>query len=298
MQRNKRTGLSLMIGVLMAVCFLASPCDTLAKDEMTDKILATVGEEKITEAYILNKKSMLSPQFSDLYDTPEGMKDLIEQAVKSSLLSQEARRLGINMKAEVAKKIKELTDTIIIQELIKEEVTSKIIVKDEDISAFYKENKEKFTRPEEVKVSLILFQVNADDIPQKKIEKKKKAEQTLQQIKAGADIEALAKELSDDEMTKQNGGKTGFFAKGQLNIAYGEVFEEKAFSLKKGELSDVFESGKGFYIIKVIDHREKREPMLQEVKKTIESQVRQKKQKESYNNYVESLKKRYPVTIH
>jgi hypothetical protein len=298
MQRIKRTGLILMTGVLMAVCILPVPNTTLAKEEMSDKVLATVGKETITENDIFVKILTLPPQARARYETPEGIKELLGLAVKSSMLSQEARRLGIHTKEDVAKKIKEISDTIIIQELTKQEVANKVTVKEEGIAAYYKENRGNYVKHAKVKVNLILFEVNKDDPPQNKKEKQKKAEQALQRIKKGAKFEELAEELSDDNLTKERGGSTGFFARGERKNKYSEIFEEKAFSLKAGELSDVFEDKRGFYLIKVVAKKERHEQTLNEVGKRIEKQLRQEKQKEAYESYVESLKKRYPVTIY
>jgi peptidyl-prolyl cis-trans isomerase C len=287
-----------MTSLLITICILLVPDATLAEEKNLDKVLATVGNEQITEADILAKTLMLPPQVRVSYETPEGMKKLLDEAVKSSMLSQEAQRLGIPAKEDVARKIKGISDTIIIQELTKQEVTNKVTVKEEAITAYYNDNKEKFIKPEEVNVNLILFAINDDDPPQKKKEIRKKAEQSLKQIKEGEKIGKLAGELSDDKVTSQRGGSTGFFARGKHRKTYGEVFEAKAFSLKAGELSDVFEGKGGFYIIKVVAKKERHEQTLNEVGKRIEKQLRQKKQKEAYESYVESLKKRYPVTIY
>jgi len=298
MQRIKRTGLSFMTSLLMVICILLVPDATLAEEKNSDKVLATVGNEQITEADIFAKMLKLPPQARVRYETPEGIKELLDQELKESMLSQEARRLGIHTKEDVAIKLKEISDTIIIQELTKQEVTDKITITEEAITAYYNDNKEKFIKPEEVKVNLILFAVNDGDPPQKKKEQQKKAEQALQLIKKGAEFEELAEELSDDKPTKGRGGSTGYFSRRKRKNTYGEIFEEKAFSLKAGELSDVFEDKKGFCIIKVVDKKERHEQTLDEVKKRIEKQLRQEKQKEAYESYVESLKKRYPVAIY
>ena len=298
MQRIKRTDLNLMTSVLLAICILLVPDATLAEEKNSDKVLATVGNEQITEADIFVKMLKLPPQARVRYETPEGIKELLGQAVKSSMLSQEGHRLGIPTKEDVARKIKGISDTIIVQELTKQEVTDKITVTEEAITSFYNDNKEKFIKPEEVKVNLILFEVNEDDLPQKKKEIQKKAEQALKQIKEGKKIEKLAEKFSDDKSTKGRGGSTGYFARGKHRNTYGEIFETKAFSLKAGELSDVFEDKKGFYIIKVVGKKERHEQTLNEVEKRIEKQLRQEKQKAAYESYVESLKKQYPVTIY
>lgn len=296
MERLKKAGL--IFSLLIVVSLMVMPVMSNAQQKGSDKVLAKVGKEKITEADIFSKISMLPPQFRARYETPEGKKKLLDQTVKFSLLSQEARKLGIDKKEDVAKKIKEIADNIIIQELTKQEISDKITVTDEEIKTYYKENKEKYVKPEKVKANLILFEVKEDDVPDVKKKKEKQAEKTLKRLKKGEDFEALAKELSDDKRTKKRGGSTGFFSKGKRKNTYGEIFEEKVFSLKKGEMSDVFEDKKGFYIVKVADKKPQEEQTLEEVKKKIERRLKQEKQKESYENYIEGLKKKYPVKIY
>lgn len=81
----------------------------------------------------------------------------------------------------------------------------------------------------------------------KKAEAKKKAEDILKQIKNGGDFEALAKEHSDDPGSKGLGGELGEFGRGKMV----PEFEAAAFSLKKGEVSELVESTFGYHIIQV-----------------------------------------------
>ena len=123
---------------IFAVQFHAVAQDKKATD--TAKTFATVGDEKITQADIDSKTSMLPPQFRARYETADGKKKLVEQLTKMSLLSQEARRLNLDKNTEVAKRIKEIADNLIIQELIKEQVIDKVKTSDADIEKYYKDN--------------------------------------------------------------------------------------------------------------------------------------------------------------
>ncbi len=296
MKKVKRAG-SVFV-CLIAFSMMVMSVAAYGEEDNPDKVLATVGEEKITEADLYAKTSMLPPQFRARYETPEGKKKLLDQTVKFSLLSQEARKLGIDKRKDVANKIKEIVDNIIIQELTKQEISEKIKITDEEIKKYYKENKDSFTKPEKVKANLILFEVKDDATAEEKTEKEKKAEEVLKQLKNGADFEKLAKELSEDKRTKKRGGSTGFFSKGKRLNTYGEKFEEIVFSLKPGETSDVFESKKGFYIVRVADKKARRDQSLDEVKNKIERRIKQEKQKEAYSNFIEELKKKYPVKMY
>lgn len=80
---------------------------------------------------------------------------------------------------------------------------------------------------------------------------KAKAESILAQIKGGADFAAMAKQYSQDT-TAANGGDLGFFSKGQMV----KEFEDAAFALQPGQVSDVVKTQYGYHIIKVIERKD------------------------------------------
>lgn len=81
---------------------------------------------------------------------------------------------------------------------------------------------------------------------------KKKAEDILGQLKNGADFTALAKSLSDDDTTKQNGGDVGFVPK---NSSDPDGLITAAAKMQPGQISDVIQTRNGYYIIKLIESR-------------------------------------------
>lgn len=81
---------------------------------------------------------------------------------------------------------------------------------------------------------------------------KKKADDLLAQVKAGADFAKLAKENSQDQASAVNGGDLGYFGKGKMV----PEFEKAAFELKVGEVSSVIRTVYGFHIIKVTDKKD------------------------------------------
>lgn len=82
---------------------------------------------------------------------------------------------------------------------------------------------------------------------------RQKAQDLLDQIKAGASFEDLAKANSDDSGTASNGGDLGYFGRGVMVAA----FEDAAFALDVGEVSDIIQSPFGYHIIKLEDKRTK-----------------------------------------
>src|SRR2546427_5969725 len=129
---------------------------------------------------------------------------------------------------------------------------SQVELKDGEVAEYYALHKEdKFTEPEEVRARHILVKTAADAGADAKAAARKKAEELLAKVKAGADFAALAKERSEDAGSAANGGDLGLFTRGRMTPA----FEEAAFALQGGGLSDVVETPFGFHVIKVEEHR-------------------------------------------
>jgi peptidyl-prolyl cis-trans isomerase D len=115
-----------------------------------------------------------------------------------------------------------------------------------DIEKFYRDNQQEFTTPEQLRASHILIKSDKDDAAAKA-----KAEALLKQLKSGGDFAALAKKNSEDEGSAKNGGDLDYFGRGRMV----KEFEDAAFALQPGQMSDVVKSPFGYHIIKVVDHK-------------------------------------------
>ncbi|MBP6808794.1 MAG: peptidyl-prolyl cis-trans isomerase [Chromatiaceae bacterium] len=110
---------------------------------------------------------------------------------------------------------------------------------------FYDANPDKFKQPETLKASHILIGADAKATPEEKQAAQQKANELLAKIKGGADFAELAKAESTCPSAKK-GGDLGSFGRGQMV----KPFEEVAFSLQDGEVSEVVETPFGYHIIK------------------------------------------------
>ena len=162
-------------------------------------------------------------------------------------------------------------------------------VTNDEMKKYYDENKDDFYI-DQVEASHILIKTIDDEdkklSDEKKAEAKKKAEEVLAKAKAGENFSELAKEYSQDTVSAKNGGDLGFFKKGEMV----KPFEEAAFSMKVGEISDLVESDFGYHIIKVTD-KEDRQKTFDEVKETIRKTL----QDEKCDAQVEKLKEEAKV---
>ncbi|HYR96583.1 MAG TPA: SurA N-terminal domain-containing protein, partial [Candidatus Binatus sp.] len=129
---------------------------------------------------------------------------------------------------------------------------SQVEVKDGEVAEYYELHKEeRFTEPEQVRARHILVKAAPEAGDNTKAAARKKAQDLLAAVKAGGDFAALAKKSSDDPGSAANGGDLGLFARGRMT----PEFEDAAFALDAGDVSDVVETPFGFHVIKVEEHR-------------------------------------------
>ena len=151
-------------------------------------------------------------------------------------------------------------------------------IHDQDLQAYYDQHRDEYRMPEQVKVSHILIKTPLPAPGAKEDEKavavaRAKAEGVLKELKAGGDFAKLAEKYSDDPGSAKSGGELGWIGRGRTV----PEFEKAAFSLGKGQTSDLVKSSYGFHIIHVEDKQEAHLKMPAEVKSEIEEKVKQQK---------------------
>ena len=162
--------------------------------------------------------------------------------------------------------------------LDKSKVMAQVQVSLEELRAYYNQHQNEYRVQDEVKVSHILIKTpvaGADGkVDEKGVEEaRKKAEDVLKQVKGGAKLEDLAKKYSDDPGSAKQGGELGWIGRGRTV----PEFEKAAFSLGKGQISDLVKSSYGFHIIRTEDKHDAHLKTLDEVKDQIEPLIRQQK---------------------
>ncbi len=153
-----------------------------------------------------------------------------------------------------------------------EVLKGRVTVTDRDVDAYYQEHKDEFKEPEQVCASHILIKVKAkpqDQDGHPEAEARALAESLLAQVKAGADLAALAKKSSEDQGSAAQGGDLGCFFRGQMV----PEFDNAAFSLASGQTSDLVKSPFGFHIIRAVSHREESTATLTQVKDRIRASI-------------------------
>jgi peptidyl-prolyl cis-trans isomerase D len=145
----------------------------------------------------------------------------------------------------------------------RDQLRAKVTVTPQEIESYYNANIQQFQMPEQVRASHILLKTEGKD----EATVRKQAEDILKEAKApGADFAALAKKYSEDDGSKVNGGDLDYFSKGRMV----PEFEQAAFSMQPGQISDLVKSQFGFHIIKVVDKKAASTRPLDEVRTQIQ----------------------------
>ena len=138
-------------------------------------------------------------------------------------------------------------------------------ISDDQLKVQFQQNIKQYQVPNRVHAEHILLMTVGNKTDAEVEEIKKKAEDILGQAKKGAKFEDLAKKYSEDPGTKDKGGDLGWLVQGQTV----PEFEKVAFSLQKGQISDLVKTQYGFHIIKVMDKETAHTKPFEEVKDSL-----------------------------
>lgn len=211
------------------------------------KTVVTINGKAITEGD-LDLLGSFNPRIKMQLATPFGKKQILDNLVEQELLYQESLKRGVQNDSKVKAKIDLYKKVIISQALVDNEL-------DKAAKEHYDQNKEKF---EKLQLAHILVKFGDPKKAKKKGEKiisEAEALKIANSIKArldkGEDFAKVAKETSEDNLTKGNGGDLGKASKNESRLerrGYGPLLE-KAFTMKVGEIAGPIKTEQGYHII-------------------------------------------------
>jgi peptidyl-prolyl cis-trans isomerase C len=268
-----------------------------------------------TELGRFERQMAMSGQAPNPTDMSEMKGRVLDGLIDRELLKQDTKKQGItvddndvNQQVTVLKQKfgseKEYTDTLakmnltedglksqlrqdlLIKKLIDQQIASKVTITPEEMKAFYDGHPEFFKAPERVRASHILIKVEPTASDADKAKAKERITAIQERLKKGEDFAAVAKETSECP-SGANGGDLDYFQRGQMV----GPFEDTAFKLQPGTVSDIVETQFGYHLIKVTDKKDASTVAYDEIKGKIEDYMKQQKVNEQLIQYVAQLKK-------
>jgi peptidyl-prolyl cis-trans isomerase C len=187
---------------------------------------------------------------------------------------------------------KDMEGQMLRQQLVKQEILDKTTVSASDVQSFYEQHREKYAEEEQVRARHILIKVPQEASATDEANLKKKASDVLKRAKKGEDFAALAKQFSEDG-SRADGGDLGFFGRGQMVAP----FEEVAFALKPGQVSDLVRTQFGYHIIKVDERKPAKSLSYDEAKEQVKEDVTREQTLSRYQDYIASLRHKASIEV-
>jgi peptidyl-prolyl cis-trans isomerase C len=262
----------------------AAPAANLAPDA----VVLTIGERKITRAQFELLLASLA-QNGRPASTAADKRKVAEQYGDLETMAIEARKRMLDQSPATKEMLSVQTDNVLAN-LLAKKITEDAHFTDLDLRAYYNAHKEEF---EEAKGGHILIRFKGSSVPLRPNEKDltdaealAKAQEIRAKIVAGADFATLAKAESDDTGSAAKGGELGAFKHGQMV----KPFDEAAFTIPVGQVSDPVRTPFGYHLIKISARTSK---TFEEAKPDIEKQLKPKIVKEE----MDKIKAQTPVTL-
>jgi EpsD family peptidyl-prolyl cis-trans isomerase len=250
-----------------------------------DEALVVVNGEEITISEYNDKLRRLSNYERARYRGEEGHRKFLEALIQQKVMVQKAREMGLDKNDEVQTKIaalmKEVTERVLIEALIKQEILDKVVVTDEEAKAYYDEHREEFKDKEKVKIRQIIAATEEE------------AQEILQELENGADFAELASRKSNDQSTAKSGEDPGYIERGKMPA----VLENIYFSLEVGKISDAVKTNHGYYIVKLEDKKEASIKEFYEVSDEIKSKLIVGKQREEHQKWLLQLEEEAKIEV-
>lgn len=233
----------------------------LALQQVTDAVQSTAFAPKT----VTNRLSDLNDQEREVQELLFKASDYVSQVkVTDDMLKSYYDKHGSQF--EIPEQIK--AEYVVLNS---DAVAAQISISDADIKSYYEQNAKRFTEEEQRRASHILIKAGKDASTAEKAAAKEKAEKLLAQLRKNpADFAKLAKENSQDPGSAERGGDLDFFGRGMMV----KPFEDAAYALKQGEISNVVESDFGYHIIMVTDVKPASVKSLDEVKPEIAAEIK------------------------
>ncbi len=252
----------------------------IAQAELVDKIVAQVGTDIILLSDL--QKQLAQMQSSGTMKEDTNPQEVLSGMIVQKLMIQKAKELNIkvdeskikNMATRYLKQVKGrygsdaefaadlrqsslteadllkyyedmLTESALTEQMVSQQISSKINIGDDEIEEFYEATKDTLAKkPTTWKVGMIIREIKSSEASRNA--KLKELEQIQERLKKGEDFATLASTESDCP-SKEVGGDLGFFTAGMMV----KPFEDAAYKLNIGEVSEIVETQFGYHLIKM-----------------------------------------------
>ncbi|HZK00847.1 MAG TPA: peptidylprolyl isomerase [Tissierellaceae bacterium] len=242
-----------------------------------NKVVAVVNGKEISQNDVLKFLNDLGPQVAMQFQSPDGIQRVIDEMINQELLYLDAINNGLDEDQDFIEILEE-TKVAVLKSYALNKLISQEDASLEELKDFYESHKTHYNKDETLLASHIL------------IDELDKAESIIQELNEGLSFEEAAKKYSSCP-SKDVGGNLGEFGRGQMV----PEFEEAAFNMEEGSISDPVKTQFGYHIIKLAERKPEGSKTFEQVRDEVYKQVIGLKQQNKYLDKVNELKNKYTV---
>lgn len=290
------------------------------------QIVARVNDRAITNSDVTRAQTQLDQDARQnswsLEEYNRNQKNLLRDLIDQQLLLSKGKQLGITGDTELIKRLDDIRkqnhldslddlekaveqqgisyedfkanirNGIVTQQVVRDEVGSKMQISQADIDKYYNEHKDMFTQPESVHLNEILIPTSDNPTQAQLTAAEDKAKEIEAKLKAGGNFAELAKKYSGGP-TAQEGGDLGQFKRGAL----AKVLEDQTFSLPAGGYTAPIRTKQGYIILQVSEHTAGGTLPLQKAEPQIEQALYMQRIQPAVRRYLTRLREEAYIDI-
>jgi len=325
--RNRPTGPLIAFTVLLVLGAHAT-----ATAKVVERIVAVVNQQIILLSELKERVRPMARQFDRIKDKTmraqrmdEMRRQMLDMMIDEKLIAQQANKLKLTVgdkdleravadvmsknnltREELEKALGQEGKTITgyKQQILKPQllrlrvlnvqVRSRVSVSQDEIKALYQKNLRQLGVETKVRARHIFIAVPDGADAAETARRKARATALLKRVKAkDADFAAVAKEASDDPVTKEDGGDLQYFGRGTLPSS----IEDVVFAMKPGEIRGPLRTERGFHLIKLEDRKESSARSLDEVKDQLRQTIYGQKMEKATKAWLGELRKKAHIDM-
>ncbi len=242
------------------------------------KVVAKVADKEIKESDVVQFIEEIGPQVAMQFQSAEGIKTIIQEMINQEVLLLDAKENKLDEEEEFKVVLNHTVDNL-LKNYAFSKILNSVTVSDEEVEKYFEDNKGTFAK-EMANASHIL------------VDSEEKANEIKKEIEEGKEFAQAAMEYSSCP-SKDAGGELGEFPRGAMV----PEFENKAFSMEAGEISEPVKTQFGYHIIKLNSKTDPNNINFESVKQDVKSEALRIKQQEAYLKKLDSLKDVYKSEI-
>ncbi|UCF68219.1 MAG: peptidyl-prolyl cis-trans isomerase [Acidobacteriota bacterium] len=264
--------------------------------------VAVVDGEPITAAELRHEMKLRCRAAHETCATSRAWTDLLNEMVAFELLLAHARRAGTDRDPEVRRTIERLIVGRFKQDRIERRLEA-VSVSDEEIEDYYDAHRDAFTIPERRRVAMIAIDLPAGASEQRLGELRERAEQArAAALELGEEIPgfgSLARQVSDDPVSRHLGGDVGWIARGQDSYRWPQSVVEAMFALADaGEISPLVETERAFCLLRLIEREPATLQPLEPLRANIRHRLLQEKKRHIERDFYAELEANTEIERH